>query len=45
MAWIIDGFGAAEIACELGISPESVRQSHAKARKNLARGYGRKRQQ
>jgi RNA polymerase sigma factor (sigma-70 family) len=45
MAWIIDGFGAAEIACELGISPESVRQSHAKARKNLARGYGREKQQ
>ena len=40
MAWIIDGFAAAEIASELGVSPESVRQSHAKARKNLARIYG-----
>lgn len=42
MAWIIDGFGAAEIARELGISPESVRQSYAKARKNLGRFYGRR---
>jgi RNA polymerase sigma factor (sigma-70 family) len=41
MAWIIDGFGAAEIARELGVSPESVRQSHAKARKNLGRFYER----
>jgi RNA polymerase sigma factor (sigma-70 family) len=40
MAWIIDGFAATEIASELGVSPESVRQSHAKARKNLARIYG-----
>lgn len=40
MAWIIDGFGATEIARELGVSPESVRQSHAKARKNLGRFYG-----
>jgi RNA polymerase sigma factor (sigma-70 family) len=42
MAWIIDGFGAAEIARELGVSPESVRQSHAKARKNLGRFYRRR---
>jgi RNA polymerase sigma factor (sigma-70 family) len=42
MAWIIDGFGAAEIARELEVSPESVRQSHAKARKNLSRFYGRR---
>jgi RNA polymerase sigma factor (sigma-70 family) len=42
MAWIIDGFGAAEIARELGVSPESVRQSYAKARKNLGRFYGRR---
>jgi RNA polymerase sigma factor (sigma-70 family) len=42
MAWIVDGFGAAEIARELGISPESVRQSHAKARRNLGRFYGRR---
>jgi RNA polymerase sigma factor (sigma-70 family) len=42
MAWIIDGFGAAEIARELGVSPESVRQSCAKARKNLGRFYGRR---
>ena len=42
MAWIIDGFGSAEIACELGVSPESVRQSHAKARKNLGQFYGRR---
>ncbi len=44
MAWIIDGFGATEIARELGVSPESVRQSHAKARKNLGRCYGRRKQ-
>ena len=44
MAWIIDGFGAAEIARELGVSPESVRQSYAKARKNLGRFYGRRNQ-
>jgi len=42
MAWIIDGFGATEIARELGVSPESVRQSYAKARKNLGRFYGRR---
>ena len=42
MAWIIDGFGAAEIARELGVSPESVRQSYAKGRKNLGRFYGRR---
>lgn len=42
MAWLIDGFGAAEIARELGVSPESVRQSHAKARKKLGRFYGRR---
>jgi RNA polymerase sigma factor (sigma-70 family) len=42
MAWIVDGFGAAEIARELGLSPASVRQSHAKARKNLGRFYGRR---
>ena len=32
----------AEIARELGVSPESVRQSYAKARKNLGRFYGRR---
>jgi RNA polymerase sigma factor (sigma-70 family) len=42
MAWIIDGFGAAEIARELGVSPESIRQNHAKARKNLSPFYGRR---
>ncbi len=42
MAWIIDGFGAADIARELWVSPESVRQSYAKARKNLGRFYGRR---
>jgi RNA polymerase sigma factor (sigma-70 family) len=42
MAWIIDGFGPAEIARELGVSPDSVRQSYAKARKNLGRFYGRR---
>jgi RNA polymerase sigma factor (sigma-70 family) len=42
MAWSIDGFGAVEIARELGVSPESVRQSYAKARKNLAGLYGRR---
>jgi RNA polymerase sigma factor (sigma-70 family) len=45
MAWIIDGFGAAEIARELGVTPESVRQSYAKARKNLGRVYGRRNKQ
>ena len=42
MAWIIDGFGAVEIARELGVSPDSVRQSHAKARRNLGRFYERR---
>lgn len=42
MAWIIDGFSAAEIAREIGASPESVRQNHAKASKNLSRFYGRR---
>jgi RNA polymerase sigma factor (sigma-70 family) len=42
MAWIIDGFGPAEIARELGVSPDSVRQSYAKARRNLGRFYGRR---
>ena len=42
MAWIIDGFGAAEIARELGVTPESVRQNYAKGRKNLSRFYGRR---
>lgn len=39
MAWIVDGFSAAEIARELGVSPESVRQNHSKARKHLRRFY------
>jgi RNA polymerase sigma-70 factor (ECF subfamily) len=42
MAWIIDGFGSAEIARGLGVTPESVRQNYAKARKNLSRFYGRR---
>jgi RNA polymerase sigma factor (sigma-70 family) len=45
MAWIIDGFGAAEIARELGVTPESVRQSYAKARRNLGRVYRRRNKQ
>jgi RNA polymerase sigma factor (sigma-70 family) len=42
MAWIIDGFSAAEIARELGVTPDSARQNYAKARKNLSRFYGRR---
>ena len=45
MAWMIDGFGAAEIAREQGVSADSVRQSYAKARKNLGRFYGRRKKQ
>ena len=35
MAWCIDGYSPAEIACELGADPAAVRQNLAKARKNL----------
>jgi len=35
MAWYVDGFSPAEIARQLGIDPAAVRQSLAKARKNL----------
>jgi RNA polymerase sigma factor (sigma-70 family) len=35
MAWTIDGFSPAEIARELDIDPAVIRQSLAKARKNL----------
>ena len=38
---MISGFSATEIARELGVTPESVRQNYAKARKNLGRFYGR----
>jgi RNA polymerase sigma factor (sigma-70 family) len=37
MAWSYDGFSAAEIARELGDTPETVRQSRSKARKSLRR--------
>lgn len=44
MAWTIDGFSAAEIATELRVSTESVRQNLARARKRLNRYYGRREQ-
>lgn len=37
MAWSFDGFSDAEIARELGDTPEAVRQNHSKARKKLRR--------
>ena len=40
MAWTIDGFSPAEIARELGVDPATVRQSLAKARKNLKQQLG-----
>ena len=40
MAWHVDGFSPAEIACELGTSQAAIRQSLAKARKNLRRQLG-----
>lgn len=40
MAWHLDGFAPAEIARELGIGQAAVRQSLAKARKNLRRLLG-----
>jgi RNA polymerase sigma factor (sigma-70 family) len=50
MAWTIDGFSPAEIARELDVDPATVRQSLAKARKNLKQllgiaggGHGRER--
>lgn len=50
MAWTIDGFSPAEIARELDVDPATVRQSLAKARKNLKHllgiaggGHGRER--
>lgn len=44
MAWVYDGFTAVEIARELGVSTDSVRQNLAKARKRLNRYYGRREQ-
>jgi|SRR5215468_3549255 len=35
MAWYVDGFSPTEIARQLGTDPAAVRQSLAKARKNL----------
>ncbi|MEE1798537.1 sigma-70 family RNA polymerase sigma factor [Streptomyces sp. JV176] len=40
MAWTIDGFAPTEIAHELAITPEAVRQSLARARQNLKRALG-----
>jgi RNA polymerase sigma factor (sigma-70 family) len=40
MAWAIDGFSPAEIARELDVDPATVRQSLAKARKNLKQQLG-----
>ncbi len=40
MAWTIDGFSPAEIARELDVDPATVRQSLAKARKNLKQQLG-----
>jgi RNA polymerase sigma-70 factor (ECF subfamily) len=40
MAWVIDGFSPAEIARELDVDPATVRQSLAKARKNLKQQLG-----
>jgi RNA polymerase sigma factor (sigma-70 family) len=40
MAWTIDGFSPTEIARELGVDPATVRQSLAKARKNLKQQLG-----
>lgn len=40
MAWTIDGFSPAEIARELDVDPATIRQSLAKARKNLKEQLG-----
>jgi len=40
MAWHFDGFTPAEIAERLGTDPAAVRQSLARARRNLARRLG-----
>jgi RNA polymerase sigma-70 factor (ECF subfamily) len=40
MAWHFDGFTHAEIAEKLGTDPAAVRQSLARARRNLARRLG-----
>lgn len=40
MAWTVDGFTPIEIAQELAITPEAVRQSLARARQNLKRALG-----
>jgi RNA polymerase sigma factor (sigma-70 family) len=40
MAWYVDGFTPAEIARQLGAGPAAVRQSLAKARKNLKHRLG-----
>jgi RNA polymerase sigma factor (sigma-70 family) len=40
MAWTIDGFSPVEIARELDVDPATVRQSLAKARKNLKQQLG-----
>nr|WP_231935331.1 sigma-70 family RNA polymerase sigma factor [Micromonospora viridifaciens] len=37
MAWAVDGFGPSEIAKELGVSAEAVRQALHRARQNLKR--------
>lgn len=40
MAWYVDGFSPTEIARQLGADPAAVRQSLAKARKNLKHRLG-----
>ncbi|MCX5559295.1 RNA polymerase sigma factor [Streptomyces sp. NBC_00038] len=40
MAWTVDGFTPTEIAHELAITPDAVRQSLARARQNLKRALG-----
>jgi DNA-directed RNA polymerase specialized sigma24 family protein len=40
MAWHFDGFTPTEIAERLGANPAAVRQSLARARRNLARRLG-----
>lgn len=40
MAWTVDGFSPAEIARELDVDPATVRQSLAKARRNLKQQLG-----
>jgi RNA polymerase sigma factor (sigma-70 family) len=40
MAWYYDGFADAEIAGELGITTDAVRQARSKARRKLRQSFG-----